>query len=246
MDALVVIPTYNERENIQRIVPLVLSLSPRFDVLIVDDASPDGTGQAADELTQQSHGRVKVLHRAGKLGLGSAYIEGFQYALAHGYELIFEMDADFQHDPHDLPRFVEAAQTADVVIGSRYVPGGETVEWNWTRKAISQGGALYTRTLLGLPYRDVTTGYRCYRRSVLEQIQFDRLTTTGFGFQVEILYRCHQLGARITELPIVFQRRQVGQSKMSGQIFLEAMLKVWRLRQDSTYPRPTPLGAPGR
>ncbi len=246
MDALIIIPTYNERENIQRLVPLILNLSPQFHVLVVDDASPDGTGDVAESLARGSEGRVAVLHRSAKLGLGSAYVAGFHYALERHYELIFQMDADFQHDPNDLPRFLQAAREADVVIGSRYVAGGQTIEWSPFRRAISQGGAMYTRTLLSLPYRDVTTGYRCYHRSVLEQLDLENVTTTGFGFQVEMLYRCHQANARIVELPIVFQRRRVGQSKMNSDIFIEAMALVWRLRRNEGRAHPTALGAPGR
>lgn len=246
MAALVIIPTFNERENIQRLVPIILDLSPHFDILIVDDASPDGTGEMAEELGRESQGRVHVLHRSAKLGLGSAYIAGFRYALSRAYEMVFQIDADFQHDPTDLLRFVEMAREADVVIGSRYVPGGSTIEWSPFRRFISQGGAMYTRTLLNLPYRDVTTGYRCFHHSVLEKLDLDAITTTGFGFQVEMLYRCHQMGVRIVEMPIVFHRRRVGQSKMSSNIFMEAMALVWRLRRDSTNGRPTALGAPSR
>lgn len=246
MKSLVIIPTFNERENLEKLVPILLALPPRFDLLIVDDASPDGTGALAESMATASGGRVKVLHRSAKLGLGSAYVEGFRHALTRDYELIFQMDADFQHDPADLVRFVQAAGTADVVIGSRYVKGGATVEWSRYRRAISQGGAVYTRTLLGLPYRDVTTGYRCYHRAVIERLDLDHMTTTGFGFQVEMLYRCHQMGAHIVELPIVFHRRQIGQSKMSANIFVEAMALVWRLRQDGSKRPPRPLGAPSR
>ncbi len=246
MEPLVIIPTYNERENIQRLIPVILALPTRFDILIIDDASPDGTGEAAETLAQEWPGRVHVLHREAKLGLGSAYVTGFRYAVGHAYDLIFQMDADFQHDPADLERFVAAARSAEVVIGSRYVAGGSTIEWSAFRRAISQGGALYTRTLLGLPYCDVTTGYRCYHRHILEQLDLDNVTTTGFGFQVEMLYRCHQLGARIVELPIVFHRRRVGQSKMNSDIFMEAMALVWRLRRDAGQRPPTVLGAPSR
>lgn len=246
MKALIIIPTFNERENLQKLIPIILDQPPHFDILVVDDASPDGTGAAAEEMAAAAGGRLRILHRPAKLGLGSAYIEGFHYALGHDYELIFQMDADFQHDPLDLVRFVEAAGDADVVIGSRYVKGGATVEWSRYRRLISQGGAVYTRTLLQLPYHDVTTGYRCYHRAVLDRLDLDHVTTTGFGFQVEMLYRCHQMGARILEIPIIFQRRRIGQSKMSANIFMEAMTLVWRLRQDGAKDPPPPLGAPSR
>ena len=246
MNALVVIPTYNERENIQRLIPVILGLPQGFDVLVIDDASPDGTGAAAEELARQNPGRVRVLHRAGKQGLGSAYVQGFKLALTHNYDLIFQMDADFQHDPLDLPRFAAAAQEADVVIGSRYVEGGATTDWSLFRRIISQGGATYTRALLGLPYHDVTTGYRCFRRQVLQQLNLDEITTTGFGFQVEMLYRCYQLGARVTELPIVFHARRVGESKMNSSIFVEAMALVWRLRRDGAQHRPTSVSTIGQ
>lgn len=246
MNALIIIPTFNERENLEKLAPIILDQPPHFDILIVDDASPDGTGEVAEHLAATTQGRVRVLHRPAKLGLGSAYVEGFRWALARDYELIFQMDADFQHDPMDLVRFVNAAASADVVIGSRYVKGGATIEWSRYRRAISQGGAMYTRTLLGLPYRDVTTGYRCYHRAVLERLDLDHVTTTGFGFQVEMLYRCYQMAAKVVELPIVFHRRRIGQSKMSANIFVEAMALVWRLRQDGSKDPPRPLGAPSR
>ena len=246
MTSLVVIPTYNERENIQRLIPVILGLPQGFDVLVIDDASPDGTGEAAEELARQNPGCVRVIHRAGKQGLGSAYVQGFKFALTQTYDLIFQMDADFQHDPLDLPRFAAAAQDADVVIGSRYVEGGTTTDWSLFRRMISQGGAAYTRALLGLPYHDVTTGYRCFRRQVLQRLNLDDITTTGFGFQVEMLYRCYQLGARVTELPIVFHVRRVGESKMNSSIFVEAMALVWRLRRDGAHHRPTSVSTIGQ
>jgi dolichol-phosphate mannosyltransferase len=247
--SLIILPTYNERENLQRLVPILLDLSPDYDLLIVDDASPDGTGDVAEAMARDAAGRVRVMHRSAKLGLASAYIAGFREALAQSYELVFQMDADFQHDPNDLPRFVERARDADVVIGSRYVEGGETSQWSPFRKAISQGGAIYSRALLGLPFRDVTTGFRCYHRGVLQRLDLDRINATGFAFQVELLYRCYQLGARVVELPIVFHPRRVGQSKMSSMIFAEALALVWRLRRE-TRPYvgadPTAVSAPSR
>ena len=201
-----------------------------FSVLVVDDNSPDGTGQIADELKRQSGGRVDVLHRPGKLGLGTAYLAGFKYALAHGYDYIFEMDADFSHDPAVLPQFLEAIQEVDLVLGSRYVPGGGTVNWSLLRRFISRGGSLYARLLLGLPFQDLTGGFKCFRRAVLASIDLDAVHSNGYGFQIELTYRASRQGFRIREIPIIFVDRQVGRSKMSRRIVVEAMLMVWRLR----------------
>ena len=244
-DCIVIIPTYNEKENLAALVREIHQVAPQIDVLVIDDNSPDGTGEAIDELARQNPGRVRAMHRAGKQGLGSAYVAGFKFALSQTYDLIFQMDADFQHDPLDLPRFAAPAQEADVVIGSRYVEGGATTDWSLFRRMISQGGAMYTRALLGLPYRDVTTGYRCFRRQVLQNLNLDEVTTTGFGFQVEMLYRCYQMGARVVEMPIVFHARRVGESKMNSSIFVEAMALVWRLRRDDGHHRPPSVSTIG-
>lgn len=200
------------------------------DVLVVDDASPDGTGQLADELKANHSGRVDVLHRPGKLGLGPAYVAGFRHALSGPYEFILEMDCDFSHDPAYLPAFLERIQTADLVLGSRYIDGGGTVNWNAMRRFISRGGSLYSRLLLGLPYRDLTGGFKCFRRQVLEEIGLDKVRSNGYAFQVELTYRAHKRGFRIVELPIKFYERRVGSSKMSRAIVLEAMLRVWQFR----------------
>lgn len=229
MSALVIVPTYNECENLPPLVRDVLAQGD-FSILVVDDNSPDGTGRIAEDLKVESGGRVDVLHRAGKLGLGTAYIAGFRYALAHGYDIIFEMDADFSHDPAMLPRFLETIQSADLVLGSRYVPGGGTVNWSLPRRFISRGGSLYARTILGLPYRDLTGGFKCFRQSVLAAIDLDAIQSNGYGFQIELTYRAAQLGFQIQEIPITFVDRRVGQSKMSRRIVAEAMTVVWRLR----------------
>ncbi len=231
MTCLVIIPTYNERENLPAIVPRILEQGPQFQVLVVDDNSPDGTGAVAEALAAQYPGWVHVLHRAGKRGLGTAYIEGFKWALQRSYAFIFEMDADFSHDPRDLPRLLEAVQHADVAIGSRWVAGGGTRNWSLLRRLISRGGSLYTQLVLGVPLRDLTAGFKAFRREVLEQLDLDAIRSNGYAFQVEMHYACYRQGFRIVEVPILFEDRRVGQSKMSLGIVLEAMLQVakWRL-----------------
>jgi dolichol-phosphate mannosyltransferase len=220
---------YNERENIRPIVAAVLAQGP-FDVLIVDDNSPDGTGDIAEELKREHGDRIDVLHRAGKLGLGTAYVAGFKYALARSYSHVFEMDSDFSHDPAMLPTLLAATSRADLVLGSRRVPGGATPDWSLGRRFISAGGSLYARFVLGLPAHDLTGGFKCFRREVLEAIDLDRITSEGYAFQIELTYRAHQLGFTIEEVPIVFMDRRVGQSKMSTRIVMEAapaVLKMW-------------------
>jgi dolichol-phosphate mannosyltransferase len=226
---LVVLPTYNEASNLPQIVPAILAQGP-FHILIVDDNSPDGTGRLAEELRGRFAERLAVLHRPGKLGLGTAYIAGFKYALARDYDCVFEMDADFSHDPACLPVFIRALAEADVVIGSRYIPGGGTRNWSALRQAISRCGSLYARWVLGLPVHDVTSGFVGYRREVLAALDLDQVRSNGYSFQIEMKYRCHRQGFRLRELPIVFVDRRVGQSKMSGRIVLEALWVVWRLR----------------
>jgi dolichol-phosphate mannosyltransferase len=226
--ALVCVPTYNERENVGPVVEAILAAAP-VDVLVIDDNSPDGTGRLADELAARDP-RVHVLHRAGKEGLGRAYLAGFAWALARDYGLVLEMDADFSHDPRFLPGMLEAAREADLVLGSRYVPGGGTVNWGLLRKVISRGGSLYARTLLGLPIRDLTGGFKCFRREVLEAIDLPSVECTGYAFQIELTYRAFRKGFRVREVPIVFEDRRVGHSKMSRRIVLEALRKVWSIR----------------
>ena len=226
---LVVIPTYNERENIPLLLPRVLEY-PELSVLVVDDGSPDGTGDLV-AATLESNERVHLLRRAGKQGLGTAYVAGFRYALERGADYVFEMDADFSHDPRYLPDLLHAAETAyDLVIGSRYVPGGGTTDWGLVRQIISRGGNVYARLLLGLPLSDMTGGYRCYRRTALEAIDLDHIRSNGYSFQIEMAYRVHQAGLRVGEVPIVFPDRRVGASKMSKNIVWEALANVLKLR----------------
>ncbi|HNF99021.1 MAG TPA: polyprenol monophosphomannose synthase [Pseudomonadota bacterium] len=229
-EALIIIPTYNERDNLPTLCDQVMAALPTADLLIVDDNSPDGTGQLADEMAK-ANPRIHVLHRSGKLGLGTAYIAGFRYALSKHYQYIFEMDADFSHDPVYLPALLAAAKDgAGVVIGSRRVPGGGTENWGLSRQLISAGGSLYARTILGLGVRDLTSGFKCFRREVLEAIDLDAVRSNGYSFQIEMTYRAVRKGYSVAEVPIIFIDRRAGQSKMSSKIFAEAMGMVWRLR----------------
>lgn len=231
--ALVCLPTYNEADNVGPITSAILAATPEVDVLVVDDNSPDGTGRLADAIAAREP-RVHVLHRAGKEGLGKAYLAAFDWALARGYELVLEMDADFSHDPKYLPTMLATAREADLVLGSRYVPGGGTVNWGILRKIISRGGSLYARTILGLSIRDLTGGFKCFRRQVLEAIDLPTVECSGYAFQIELTYRTVRKGFRVKEIPIVFADRRVGQSKMSKRIVLEALRKVWSIRQRTT------------
>jgi dolichol-phosphate mannosyltransferase len=228
--ALVCIPTYNERDNLEGIVEAVLAADPRLEVLVVDDNSPDGTGRLADALAAQKP-RVHVLHREKKEGLGRAYLAAFAWALQRPYDLVLEMDADWSHPPRYLPALLDKAEaTGDLVLGSRYVPGGGTVNWGFMRRLISKGGSLYARIVLGLPVRDLTGGFKCFRRRVLESIDLSAVHSTGYAFQIELTYRAYRKGFRVEELPIVFEDRRVGQSKMSRRIVMEALMMVWKLR----------------
>jgi len=229
MKTLLIIPTYNEIENLRPLLDQVGVYAPETDILIVDDHSPDGTGALADQL-QQENARVHVLHRPGKLGLGTAYLAGFQYALQHGYEAAFEMDADFSHDPRYLPAFYQAIEQADVVIGSRYIAGGATPNWSLLRRLISGGGNIFARVLLGLPVHDCTAGYRLYRRRVLEGLDLQTVQSQGYAFQIEMAYRSVKHGFTIVETPIVFLDRRVGKSKMSRKIVLEGFTYVLKTR----------------
>ena len=229
MKTLIIIPTYNEVENLRPLLKELFTSAPATDVLIVDDNSPDGTGQLADDIHNENP-QVHVLHRAGKLGLGTAYIAGFKYAIEHGYDAAFEMDADFSHDPRYLPDFLNKIEQADLVIGSRYIPGGDTPNWSFSRRFISGGGNIFARFMLGLPIHDCTAGYRCYRREVLEHIGLDSVESQGYAFQVEMAYRVRRQGFKIVETPIIFMDRRVGKSKMSRTIFLEAFTYVLRTR----------------
>ena len=230
--AMVVIPTYNEAENLERIVVAVRSLPPGIEIVIVDDGSPDGTGAIADRLARQDPG-VQVLHREGKQGLGTAYIAGFRHALRMGADLILEMDADFSHDPNVLPEFIEKAREADLVIGSRYRNGVRVINWSFRRLVLSKMATIYVNFVTGMSGRvvtDATAGFKCYRRSVLEAIDLGRIHSNGYAFQIEMKYRAHRKGFRIAEIPITFNDRRVGQSKMNGRIVLEALWVCWRLR----------------
>jgi len=229
MRSMIIMPTYNERENLALVAEKILDLEQGFWLTIVDDNSPDGTGVLADALAQR-YERVRVIHRPGKLGLGTAYIAGFKYALGQDMDYIFEMDADLSHGPEYLPRFLEALQRYDAVFGSRYVAGGGTTNWSLGRRLISRGGSLYAQLILGLPIRDCTGGFNAFRREVLTAIDLDRITSNGYSFQIELKYRCYCRGFRLCEIPINFVDRRAGRSKMSRQIFLEAMVKVWQLR----------------
>jgi dolichol-phosphate mannosyltransferase len=228
----VVVPTYNERDNIEMLAGMILSQDERVDVLFVDDNSPDGTGDIADRLASSSS-RVKVLHRAGKLGLGSAYREGFRIALDNGADYIMEMDADFSHDPGMLPLFIEKMSEYDVVVGSRYINGVSVVNWPIRRLILSYCASVYTRLITGLHLSDCTGGFKCFSRKVLESLDLESMRSDGYSFQIEMNYRCHERGFRIGEIPIIFIDRHAGTSKMSKQIIREAVLMVWKLKLGS-------------
>jgi len=230
--ALVCLPTYNEIDNLRPMVAAILAVVPAVEILVIDDNSPDGTGALADELAAADR-RVHVLHRAGKEGLGKAYLAGFDWALRQGYELVLEMDADFSHDPKYLPGMLAASREADLVLGSRNIPGGGTVNWGILRKVISRGGSFYARTILGIPVRDLTGGFKCFHRRVLESIELPSVECSGYAFQIELTYRTLRRGFRVKEIPIVFVDRRVGQSKMSKRIVLEALRKVWSIRRSN-------------
>jgi dolichol-phosphate mannosyltransferase len=228
--ATVCLPTYDERDNLEPMVRALGEVLGRDDsVLVIDDSSPDGTGEIADRLAAELEW-VDVLHRPRKDGLGRAYLDGFRGALESGSALVLEMDCDFSHDPADVPRLIAAAEDADVVLGSRYVPGGGTQNWGLLRRAISRWGSLYAQVLLGLPVRDLTGGFKCYRREVLETIDLDAIRSRGYAFQIETTYRAVRAGFRVVEIPIRFVDREVGGSKMSRSIVLEAIWKVPALR----------------
>ena len=228
--ALVIIPTYNERENLERLVREVLAADPRIHILLVDDNSPDGTGELADQIAR-SEPRFQVLHRAAKLGLGTAYIAGFRWGIEQKFDYLLEMDADFSHDPAHLPEFLSAIENYDVVLGSRYLDGRVTViNWPIGRLLLSYFANTYARRVTGLPVADLTGGYKCFRRKVLEAIDLEAVESEGYAFQIEMSFRAWRLGFSIGEIPIVFADRTVGESKMSKGIVREAVWKVWRLR----------------
>lgn len=225
---LVIIPTYDERDNIGPIAAAVTTVSPEAHILFVDANSPDGTGELADQMAGRD-GRIHVLHQPSKLGLGRAYVAGFQWALERAYEFIFEMDADFSHDPKEIPNFLKAAESADLVLGSRYVGGIRITNWPLSRLLLSMGGALYVRIITGMPFTDPTGGYKCYRRRVLEAINLDAIKSNGYSFQIEMTHTAWLRGFRIVEIPITFEDRRAGYSKMSSGITREALWMVWRL-----------------
>lgn len=231
-ERLVIIPTFNEKENIQDILMHVLGLSPTFDVLVVDDGSPDGTASLVKEVMRTNPGRVHLIERSGKLGLGTAYIAGFKWAIQAGYEFIFEMDADFSHNPDDLVRLYRACSVegADMSVGSRYVKGGRVKDWSWDRVLLSFSASLYVRTILWLGVRDTTAGFVCYRRHVLQALPLDQVEFVGYAFQIEMKYRVRLGGFRIVEVPITFVDRLKGKSKMNSSIFKEAVVGVLQMR----------------
>lgn len=235
--SLIIIPTYNEADNIPTLIPKILSQDETFDVLIVDDNSPDETARIVKEMqsSSQYRSRVYLLEREGKFGLGTAYVLGFQFALERGYGFVFEMDADFSHDPDELPNLLAKAQEFDVVIGSRYISGVNVVNWPMRRLILSYMANLYTRVITGLPVRDTTSGFICYRRKVLESIDLDSIRSNGYAFQIEVKFMAWKKGFTICEVPIIFVDRRVGISKMSKHIMYEAALMVWKLKLRSLF-----------
>jgi dolichol-phosphate mannosyltransferase len=227
--ALVIIPTYNERENVEPLLTRIFAEQLPLEVLIVDDNSPDGTGAIADQMAARDP-RVHVLHRPGKAGLGSAYVAGFRHALARDYDAVLEMDADFSHSPDSLREFLHEIETADVVLGSRYLYGVTVVNWPLSRLVLSYLANVYSRVITGMRVKDLTGGYKCYRRAVLEAIDWDRVRSDGYAFQIEITFKAYRKGFRIKEIPILFVDRHAGESKMSRKIVWEAVWMVWRLR----------------
>lgn len=236
MKALVVIPTFNERDNVERLSEAILSQSDDIQILFVDDNSPDGTGEIIDKMVT-SNDRIHVLHRSGKLGLGSAYRDGFRIALTMNADCILEMDADFSHDPAVLPLFMEAIKENDLVVGSRYLNGVSVVNWPIRRLILSYFASVYTRWVTGLHLRDCTSGYKCFRNSALEGIDLTRIKSDGYSFQIEMNYRCMEKGLKIAEIPIIFIDRHAGTSKMSRKIVREAVVMVWKLRLQTLFSR---------
>jgi dolichol-phosphate mannosyltransferase len=240
-DSLVIIPTYNEAQNVEPIAAAVLDAAPDVNILFVDDNSPDGTGDLIDGMTQNDE-RIHVLHRKEKDGLGRAYIAGFKWALERDYDLIFEMDADFSHNPKDIPVMQQAAKTADLAIGSRYIGGIRVINWPLNRLILSRGAGVYVKLVTGLPLTDPTGGYKCFRRHVLESIDLDSIGSNGYSFQIELNHRAWLAGYKIIEVPIVFEERVSGTSKMSNKIIFEALWMVWSLLLRAKFRR-RPAGA---
>ena len=229
MKSLIIVPTYNELENIRRLLPELMAIDPDVHVLVVDDNSPDGTGKLADGLAAENE-RISVLHRPAKLGLGSAYVDGFRYAIQQDVDCVFEMDADFSHDPAVIPRFIEEIASCDVVIGSRYISGINVVNWPMSRLLLSYFANIYTRVVTGMTIRDTTSGFKCFRREVLEHIDLDSVRSDGYAFQIEMNFRCWRKGYRLREIPIIFVDRRSGTSKLSRGVINEAVWIVWWLR----------------
>lgn len=246
---LIVVPTYNERENLPPLTQRLLSLPVEVEILVVDDNSPDGTGKLADDLAAQNPA-INVLHRAEKSGLGRAYIAGFKWALEHGFEYVFELDGDLSHNPDDIPMFLEAAKEADLVIGSRYLNGIRIINWPLGRLILSKAAATYVHFVTGMPFTDPTGGYKCFRRRALEAINLDAIHSNGYSFQIEMTHKLWRQGLRVVEVPIVFTDRFRGHSKMSGHIISEAFFIVWRLWLQNKMRRrpsgPAPIAAPSR
>jgi dolichol-phosphate mannosyltransferase len=231
---LVIIPTFNEADNLPRLLPIILNLGSHFNILIVDDNSPDGTAKLVKEM-QKTEQRIHLIERPGKMGLGTANVAGFKYALANGFDYIFEMDADFSHDPAELPRLLTKAEEYDLVIGSRYIEGVNVVNWPMKRLLLSYFANIYTRVITGMPVRDATGGFKCFRRKVLESIDLDAIHSNGYSFQIEMSYKSWRKGFRVCEIPIVFVDRRIGVSKMSKKIVYEAVWMVWRLKIRSMF-----------
>jgi len=226
----IVIPTYNERGNIETLLPMIFQLGlPGLNVVVVDDNSPDGTGQVVERM-RAKYSNLQILHRQKKSGLGQAYVAGFRYAFEHNAQFIMQMDADLSHDPKQIPEFLQAIQAADLVLGSRYIANGGVRNWNLARRLISRFGNIYARIILGLPYHDLTGGFKCFRREVLEKVDITKLSSLGYNFQIETTYKAHLNGARITEIPIIFTERVEGKSKFSLKIIIESFWKVILLR----------------
>lgn len=226
--ALVIIPTYNEKDNAEPIARAILETEPHTDILFVDDTSPDGTGEILDRLTRENS-RIHVLHRVDKLGLGRAYLDGFRWALARGYEFILEMDADFSHNPRDISILIQTAVNGDLVLGSRYLDGIRVINWPLSRLILSRGAGLYVRWITGMPFTDPTGGFKCFRREVLEAINLDAIHSNGYSFQIEMTHRAWLMGFHVVEVPIVFEERRSGQSKMHPSIVREALWMVWKI-----------------
>jgi len=229
MKTLIIIPTYNEKENISRLIDCIFSVDETVHILVVDDNSPDRTWEIVENKSREDS-RVFLIKRAGKSGLGTAYIRGFKYAIEKGYDYVFEMDADFSHDPGEIPSFLEAIKTSDLVIGSRYIKGVNVVNWPLRRLILSYGANVYTRIITGLPIKDSTGGFKCFRKKVLETLDLDKITSNGYSFQIEVNYKVWKKGFNIKEIPIIFVDRSEGTSKMSKKIIREAIWMVWKLR----------------